>query len=286
MIVLMMLVAAGCSQPADLQLQEGKVNVMTTIYPLYDFAAKIGGEHANVMNVVPAGVEPHDWTPKSRDMVNMSKAEVFVHNGVDLEGWVPDFLQSLKSDSKLIVMEASRNAELIDRDPHVWLSPKQSKVYAANIKDALIQADPAHQKEYEANYSTLIHKLDTLDRMYTEALSKTTRKEIVVSHEAFAYLCRDYGLTQKAIMGLAAEAEPTARDIKEISDFIKEHQVKYIYFEELISDKLAKTLANDLRIDAMVLNPLEGLTENELRQGNDYFSVMESNLQNLLKGLQ
>jgi zinc transport system substrate-binding protein len=300
-IVLILSVLAGCSTANDIKLVEGKANVITTFYPLYDFASKIGGEHVHVINMVPAGVEPHDWAPKSQDITNMSKAQLFIYNGIGLEGWVPDFLDSLKQDSQLHIVEASKNADLIrheatsekdhghdesEFDPHAWISPKQAKVYAENIKKALIQADPTNQQSYTANYDQLAAKLDELDRAFTEKIASTPKKEIVVSHEAFGYLSRDYGLTQKAIMGLAPDAEPTAQDLKEISRFIKENDVKAIFFEELVSDKLAKTLANDLKIQTIVLNPIEGLSEEDLQQGKDYFSVMEHNLQNLLKGLQ
>jgi zinc transport system substrate-binding protein len=300
-LILSITALAGCSTASDMKLVEGKVNVITTFYPLYDFAAKIGGEHTNVLNIVPAGVEPHDWAPKSQDITNMSKAQVFIYNGIGLEGWVPDFLHSLKQENKLLIVEASQNVDLIrheesadddhahdesEFDPHAWISPKQAKVYAENIYKALIQADPANEQSYTANYEKLAARLNELDRTFAEKIASTARKEIVVSHEAFGYLSRDYGLTQMAIMGLAPDAEPTAQDLKEISRFIKEHNVKTIFFEELVSDKLAKTLANDMKIETIVLNPIEGLTEQDLQSGKDYFSVMEHNLQNLLKGLQ
>lgn len=338
---------SGCARSAQSNLAEGKVNVVTSFYTLYDFAVKIGGEHAHVINVVPSGVEPHDWTPKSRDMKNMSGAQLLLYNGIGLEGWIDDFLGSLNEASAPIVVEASRGVELIkhdeseeregaedhagggaheekehadgehadghedehadghddehadekggghghshedlEYDPHAWISPKQAMKYAENIKNGFVQADPAHQADYEANYARLLDQLDQLDRRFRQELGSAAKKEIIVSHEAFGYLCRDYGLTQMPIMGLAPDSEPTARELKAISDFAREHQVKYIFFEELVSDKLAKTLAGDLKIDTLVLNPLEGLTEEEVGKGSDYFSVMENNLQNLLKGLQ
>jgi zinc transport system substrate-binding protein len=313
---------------------EGKVNVVTSFFPLYDFATQIGGEHVNVINLIPTGVEPHDWTPKSRDMANLTKAQLFVYNGVGFEGWVEDFLQSMDKKSTVHIVEASKGVDLIrvdeteeeaheeddhgheaegedahkedadghegegehvdegdghahgEYDPHVWLSPLQAMKLAQNITAGLIHVDPAHKDDYEANYKELATKLNILHATFSREISAGMRKEIVVSHQAFGYLARDYGLLQVPIMGLSPEAEPTPQDLKNISNFIKEHDVKYILFEELVSPKLAKTLAEDLGIETVVLNPLEGLTEQQVKAGENYISMMERNLTSLKKALQ
>lgn len=317
-------VLAGCAGKSNVTLAEGKVNVVTTFYTLYDFASRIGGDKANVINLVPAGVEPHDWSPKSRDLRNMTNAQLFVYNGAGFEGWVHDFLDSLNKDSGVSVIEASAGIELLraadhdhdddhgheeekakkddhkqkkddghghgaehsDVDPHVWVSPKSALKIAENIKNGLVQADAENKAYYEANYETLRKQLAELDAKFAQSLAKVPRKEIVVSHQAFGYLCRDYGLTQMPIMGLSADAEPTAQDLKEINKFVREHQVKYIFFEELVSDKMARTLAKDAGIETLVLNPVEGLTREQEKAGDNYVTVMENNLQNLLKALQ
>ncbi|TNJ67479.1 zinc ABC transporter substrate-binding protein [Paenibacillus hemerocallicola] len=308
-------VMTGCGGKSNVTLSDGKVNVVTTFYALYDFASRIGGDKANVINLVPAGVEPHDWSPKSRDLKNMSKAQLFVYNGAGFEGWVHDFLDSLKKDSGVSVIEASQGIALLhgaaheddhghdekktkgkdehghgeddsDVDPHVWVSPKSALKMAENIKNGLVQADAANKSYYEANYETLRKQLSDLDAKFTQSLAKAPKKEIVVSHQAFGYLCRDYGLTQMPIMGLSADSEPTAQDLKEINKFVRDNQVKYIFFEELVSDRMAKTLAKDAGIETLVLNPLEGLTQEQAKAGDNYVTVMENNLQNLLKALQ
>ncbi|MNI15678.1 High-affinity zinc uptake system binding-protein ZnuA precursor [compost metagenome] len=300
----------GCGSTT--KLVDGKVNVITSFYPLYDFTSKIGGEHVNAINLVPAGVEPHDYSLKSRDMMDITKAELFVYQGAGFEGWVHDFMDSLKSDANVKIIEASKGAKLLqvsadDKghgeeghnhqeskdhegemqvDPHAWLSPSNAKKMGENIRDGLIQVDPANKADYEKNYEKFAAQMTDLDARYKSALSATKKKEIAVSHQAFAYLCNDYGLTQMSIMGLSPDSEPTAQDLKQINAFIKEHDVKYIFFEELVSDKLAKTLAKDAKIETMVLNPVEGLTEKQIQAGEDYFSVMDNNLKNIVKALQ
>lgn len=308
------LTLAGCANSSG-DLVEGKVNVVTSFYPLYNFAQKIGGEHVHVINLVATGVEAHDWTPKPKDMANLSKSDVFVYNGWGFEGWVEEFLGGSEADSDLIVVEAVQGIEPIllsekddeheaneeegheeeahaeenehgEFDPHVWMSPLQAISIAENIMQGLVEADPGHQSEFAANFEALKQELEQLHEDYAAALSEASRKEVVVSHHAYGYLTRDYGLTQVAIMGISPDAEPTAQDIKKISEYVKEHDIRYILFEELASPKLAETLAKDVGIETLVFNPVEGLTEEQEERGEDYISIMRSNLTTLQKALQ
>ncbi|MCM3698319.1 metal ABC transporter solute-binding protein, Zn/Mn family [Paenibacillus macerans] len=316
------LLLSACGKDSGGKIVEGKVNVVTSFYPIYEFAQEIGGENANVINLLPTGVEPHDWTPRSQDILNTSKAQLFLYNGAGLEGWVPNFLKGLGNNAEVKTVEVSEGIELIRAegddghghgaeaeeagdahaegtqesheghdvdtsvDPHTWVSPKSAMVMAKNIKDSYVAVDPEHRADYEARYETLAAKLQALDTEFTEQLSAVSRHEIVVSHQAFGYLCRDYGLTQHAIMGLSPEAEPRAQDLVALSKLVKERGIKYVFFEELVSDKLAKTLASEAGVQTMVLNPVEGLTKAQEQAGDNYFTLMKKNLQNLLLALQ
>ncbi|MEC0243467.1 metal ABC transporter substrate-binding protein [Paenibacillus dokdonensis] len=304
-ILLMIILAVGCGPESQGKIVEGKVNVVTTFYPIYEFAKAIGGEDANVINLLPAGVEPHDWTPRSQDIVNTSKAQLFFYNGAGLEGWVPQFLKGLNRDSKVKAYEVSQGIKLIEADeeadhdhegeghkdkhhvdPHTWVSPKSAMMMAENMKNSYIEADPVHKDAYTSRYMNLKKQLEELDSEFSSNLNEMPRKEIVVSHEAFGYLARDYGLTQHAIMGLSPDAEPRARDLLQLSKLVKEKGIHYIFFEELVSDRLAKTLASETGAEVLVLNPVEGLTEDQLKRGDDYFSLMRNNLTNLILALQ
>ncbi|MFC5651586.1 metal ABC transporter substrate-binding protein [Paenibacillus solisilvae] len=288
-----MVFLSGCGSSGS-KLIEGKTNVVTSFYPIYFLAKEIGGEQVNVINMIPAGVEPHDWSPKSRDLDTVSDAQLFLYNGAGLEGWVNDFLQGLPKDSKLLTSEASDGISLIagkseaekSVDPHTWVSPKSMRIMAKNIAGSLVKVDPDHKAEYEANYAELDKKLSALDAQYAQKLSPLPHKDIVTSHQAFGYLARDYGLQQVAIMGLSPDAEPKAQDLLRISKFVEDNGVKYIFFEELVTDELARTLAREANAQTMVLNPLEGLTPEQEQKGEDYFSLMEANLQNLVQALQ
>ncbi|QUL53053.1 zinc ABC transporter substrate-binding protein [Paenibacillus tritici] len=310
-VLLLVLALAACGPKSSGSITEGKVNVITTFYPIYEFANEIGGEDINAINLLPVGVEPHDWTPRSQDIINTSKAQLFLYNGAGLEGWVPNFLKSLDSDSEAKAVEVSKGVKLImtdeedghdhshgeeeteaehgdslHTDPHTWVSPKSALVMAKNIKDSLQAVDPAHTAGYEERYQKLADRLSALDDKFTEELGKLPNKEIVVSHQAFSYLARDYGLSQHAIMGLSPDAEPRGQDLVKLAALIKEEGIRYIFFEELVSDKLAKTLASETGVSTMVLNPVEGLTEAQQKNGDNYFTLMEKNLQNLILALQ
>ncbi|MFF2887727.1 metal ABC transporter solute-binding protein, Zn/Mn family [Paenibacillus sp. NPDC057967] len=298
-----------------------KLKVVTSFYPLYYLASEIGGEHVEVVNLIAAGVEPHDWTPKSKDLSTASNAQLLLYHGAGLELWIDQFQKGLSKDSKVVTKEMSAGIALIsgeghdhdhdgddhdhdhdsddhdhdaeeghshshDIDPHTWVSPKSSIILAENVKTSLIETDPVHEDYYNERFETLKNELVQLDQKYTEVLEKAPQKNLVVSHQAFGYLARDYGLTQTAIMGLSPDAEPRAQDILKIAKFVKENGVKYIFFEELVSDRLAKTLASEAGVETMVLNPLEGLTKEQEKSGATYLTLMESNLQNLTKALQ
>ncbi|WP_308639016.1 metal ABC transporter solute-binding protein, Zn/Mn family [Paenibacillus silvisoli] len=297
---------SACGSSGQGKLEEGKLNVVTSFYPLYFLAQQIGGSGTNAINMIPAGVEPHDWSPKSRDLDTASHAQLFLYNGAGLEGWVDDFLEGLPKGTKLITVEASKDIPKLAAnpeeeheeghenehdheghvDPHTWVSPKSMMIMAKTILESFEAADPAHKSDYEANYAELNAKLAELDSSYEKALSAAPNKAIVTSHQAFGYLARDYGLKQVAIMGLSPDAEPKAQDLLRIAKFVKDNGIKYIFFEELVSDELANTLAREADVSTLVLNPIEGLTPEQEKKGEDYFSLMKANLQNLVQALQ
>lgn len=317
------LALSGCSSNGtdkssqDGKKDEGKIKVYTSFYPMYDFAKKVGGDKIDISNLVPAGTEPHDWEPTPQDLVKIGESDVFVYNGAGMEAWVEKVSENVKND-KLIQVEASKGIDLIkvehehehegdghedkhdkekakhedvhehehgQYDPHVWLNPQNAKKEMKNIKDAFVKADPKNSSYYEENFKKYSAEFDKLDSKYKTELSKTKKKDIIVSHEAFAYICNSYGLKQVGIEGLTPDSEPDAAKMAEITKFAKENNVKYIFFEELVSPKVSNTIAKEVGAKTEVLNPLEGLTQEQIDKGEDYFSIMEANLDVLLKAL-
>ncbi len=300
---------AGCAaqgnaadQPLSVAGDGDKLTVYASFYQMADFAEKIGGDKVALTTLVPAGTEPHDWEPAAADLAGLEKADVLVYNGAGMEHWVEQVLSSV-SNKKLLAVEAARGIALLPGvheedeeaesgeaeaayDPHVWLSPKNAKAMLNNIKDALAQADPNNKAYYQENCDRFTAELDKLDKEFSDTLAPLPNKDVVVAHQAFGYLCAEYGLNQVAIEGLSPDSEPDPARIAEIIDFVKQNQVKVIFFEELVSPKVAQTVADATGASTDVLNPLEGLTDEQLAAGEDYFSIMRKNLQALQSALQ
>lgn len=296
-------VLSGCAAPNTAENggtdDEKTLKVMASFYPMYDFAVKIGGDKAEVINMVPAGTEPHDWEPAVTDIRNLEEADLFIYNGAGMEHWVNDVLASL-DNKRLITVEAAGSVTFkadsglgegpaekdVEYDPHVWLSPMNAKKEMEAIKNAFITADPGNQEYYNSNYEQYAARLDELDREYREGLADLPQRDLVVSHEAFGYLCDAYGLNQIGIAGMSPDSEPDPARMAEIIDFVKENRVKVIFFEELVSPKIAEAIARETGASVQVLNPLEGLSDEEMKRGEDYFSVMEENLRQLEAALK
>ena len=284
---------AAHAQP-EAPTAESTLKVMASFYPMYDFAQKIGGDKVIVTNMVPAGTEPHDWEPSTTDIAALEDADVFIYSGAGMEHWVDDVLASL-SNSDLDVVQASDGITLrqgyededgdVGADPHVWLDPENAKVEMKNIADVLCSADPDNADYYRQNYEQWALECDRLDAEFTEALADLPDKNIVVSHEAFGYLCDAYGLNQMGIEGIEADSEPDPARMAEIEDFVKANNVKVIFSEELVSPKVAQMIADATGAQMQELNPLEGLTDEEIAAGQDYFAVMRENLRTLQDAL-
>lgn len=235
---------AGCTGNTSKKKSNGKIRITTSFYTMYDFAKKIGGDKVEVINLVPAGTEPHDWEPSTKDLIEMEKSDIFIYNGAGMEQWVDDVLESLDTE-ELTSVEASKGIKLLkdqdahehdhehnsENDPHVWLDPQNAKYEMNKIKKALIKVDAENKDYYEANYKRYAKECDKLDTLYKEETSKLTKKELVVAHEAFGYLCHAYGLEQMGIEGLSADDEPDPKQMSEVIRFAKEHQVKTIFLK-------------------------------------------------------
>ncbi len=284
-VLALLILVSGCGKTTDNETPGGKLRVSASFYPMYDFAKKIGGDRAVVSIMIPAGIEPHNWEPSASDILSLEKADIFVYNGAGMELWAPDILSSLQN-KELIVVEASKGEAIIDSDPHVWLDPMRAKAELLNIKNAFAEADPAGASYYEENYDTYAARLDALDKEYRDTLSALPGRDIVVTHEAFGYLCSAYGLNQIAIEGIFADSEPSPARMAEIVELVKENGVKVIFSEELLSPRVAEAIAAETGAQTAVLNPIGGLSADDIAAGEDYFSIMQKNLAELKKALE
>jgi len=307
---LLALSLSGCTGAAKVPsfaAEGGKLKVAASFYTLYEFATAVGGDKVDAVYLVPPGGEPHDWEPTAGHIKTLNQAQLFLYNGAGFEHWVEKTLSSLQN-SALVTVETSNGFDLVQgesheheegeaadhehaeeavtADPHIWLDPMGAAHTVAAIRDALIQIDPANEESYVANAEAYLDRLNQLDGEFRSALSTCKRQEFYTSHAAFGYLANRYDLTQTAIMGLAPDAEPTPTELKAIVAQAKGDGVKYIFFETLVSDKVAKVVADEIGAQTLVLNPFEGLTQAEIEAGKDYISVMGENLTNLQTALE
>ena len=278
-----LLILAGCqgaSAPA-------RPVVVATVYPLWELARQVAGDRAEVVSLVPPGVEPHDWEPSPRDASLVQRATVFVHTGTGLDAWAARLVAGLPG--RTTVVDASRGLSLLRLgagvDPHVWLDPTLARAQAQTIADALAQADPTGRAAYLERATALAARLDALDQAFAAGLRDCARREVVASHAAFAYLTRRYGLTQVPIMGLAPEAEPSPADLAAIVQTARRLKVTHVFFEPLVSPRLAQTLAREVGATALPLDPIEGVSREQAAAGTGYVELMQANLANLRVGL-
>lgn len=277
--------AAGSAPSAD------SLRVVATIYPLQYFVAQIGGEQAQVTGLVPPGVEAHDWEPAPRDLATVEKAGVFIFNGAGFEPWVDRMLSMLKPERTIVVNATeglklfSSDEEASGRDPHVWLDPLKAQEQASIIRDALVRADPKHEDLYRANSQKLAQRLDELHRHLEAGLSQCQRRDIIVAHDAFRYLADRYNLRVHPIAGVSPDVEPSPSQLTTLVKEARALGATHIFFETLVNPALARTIAQEVGAETLVLNPLEGLTKEQAAAGEDYFTVMEQNLKNLQKAL-
>ena len=302
MFVVSVIFLAACNnnQNTNEKTADESLKIMTSFYPLYDFTTKIAGDRANVINLVQPGIEPHDYEPSPKDLANLNEVDLFIYNGAGYESWVTDTIKSIDTKDKKIInsseyvdlltlRETGESTEPNDKegqedktyDPHFWLDPIRAKQIAEVIKEELIKLDPDGKVVYEENFNKLAVNFDELNSEYTEVLSNPSRKEVIVSHNAFGYLTNRYGLEQIAITGISPSDEPSPKKLKELISFANERQINYILFETLVSPKVAETVKDTIGAKSLTLNPIEGLTNKEIKTGDDYFSVMRENLATL-----
>lgn len=261
-------------------LAKDKINVVVSFYPLYDFTKNIGKEKINVTVIIPFGVEPHDWEPTPKDISKILNADLFIYNGASLEPWAERLVKDAKNKG-IVVIDMYNAIGAKGEDPHIWLDPVLVKAQLKVIKDTLVRLDSKNKSYYESNYKSYLKKIEALDREIRNTLARCKKKIFVTSHNAFSRFTERYGLIQVPMTGVTPEAEPNPRDLAEVIKIIRENKIEYIFTEPLISPKLAQSISRETGAKVLVLDPIEGLSEKEIKLGKDYISKMRENLKNL-----
>lgn len=265
-----------------------ELHVITSFYPLYEFAKEVGQEKANVTLLVPIGVEPHDWEPTIQDVQRMQNADLIVINGLGFESWV-EHLSEINFHGNIIDTSTgiikNNNLSSIEKiqehssgDPHIWLNPIMAKIQVQNIADAFSNHDPQNKEYYQQNAQAYKDKLDLLDLKIRNDLSEC-RHDFIAFHEAFSYFSDEYGLNQHTVISSSPHAEPTARTLEELINTAKEYNLKIIFTEETADPRTAQIISDEINGKILVLSPIEIGTD------QNYISRMTENLNNLKEAL-
>ncbi|MEK5189370.1 metal ABC transporter substrate-binding protein [Enterococcus sp. FSL R5-0957] len=297
------LLFAACGNTNKEADKKEDLTIVTTFYPMYDFTKEIVGDEGNVKLLIPAGTEPHDFEPSAKERAEISDADVFVYNSSDMEFFVDSLKDSVDSKQTLMI-EAAKGIDRLESqeadeheeseeghghsheyDPHVWLDPVLAIKEVRTIAEELGKKYPDKKETFTKNADAYIKKLEALDQKYSDELKDATNRTFVTQHAAFAYLANQYDLKQVAISGVSPDQEPTPSRLAELKEFVKKNNIKVIYFEENASSKVAETLSNETGVKLEVLNPLESLTNEQIKAGENYISVMEKNLEALKESI-
>ncbi len=283
--LVLVLSLTACSNPTGADQSKGdKLKVSVSFNALKEFTQAVGQDKVEIETIIPDGMEPHDFEPKAQDMVTLSKAKVFVYSGLGMEAWVEETVAA--ADNKdLVVVEASKGADVImntepeeidehgQYDPHIWLSLKGAQLAVKNIRDGLIQADPANKAYYEQNSESFIRELETLYEEYDKKFKEVDKKNFVTGHAAFGYLCREFGLIQSSVEDVFSEGEPSAKQLTQLVEYCKENDIRTIFAEEMASPEVSQTLAREVGAEVKSIYTMES-QEDDL----SYLERMRSNL--------
>ncbi|CAN5144913.1 zinc ABC transporter substrate-binding protein [soil metagenome] len=285
--------------------RSGRLDVVAGFYPLAEAAERVGGEHVAVANLTPAGAEPHDLELDPQQTRQVLEADVAVVMGRGFQPAVERVAQEREAPTLRVLRELpiprrgvvaeqehEEGEEHADEehaegalDPHVWLDPRLMEVLVEETAEALSETDPAHEDDYRANAAAYDAQIERLDAAYERALRRCDRRVLVTSHEAFGWLAERYDLRERGIVGLSPEAEPDPRRLAQLAQLVRRTGTTTVFTETLVSARIGRTLAREAGVRTAVLNPLEGLTDEQLARGEDYVSVMRDNLRLLERSL-
>lgn len=281
--------ASACSSGLAAAGDAG-LDVVAGFYPLQEAAERVGGDRITVTNLTAPGVEPHDLELAPDDLEAIATADVVLIVG----GGFQPALEEAVAEAEGLVLDVLDRLDTLpppegegepSADPHVWLDPTLFARVVSLVADTFADVDPGRANSFARNAETYTAELAELDREFRDGLAECVSRIIVVNHAAFAYLARAYDLDQQAISGVSPEAEPDPRRLAELRGFVAREGIGTIFTEELVSPDVAEALADEAGVATAVLNPLEGLTPDQVEAGEDYRSVMLRNLDALRDGL-
>ncbi len=297
----------SCQQAKESGQEIRKLNVIATIFPVYDFARIIGGDKINIKMLLPPGIDVHHYELRPEDIAKVNKADIFLFVNFELEQWAYKIIKAADKNTNMLAIETGSGTVLIPLgkeeadmkkheshqdnisqfDPHIWLDMDNAQKMTDNITDAFIKKDSRNSDYYRKNAADLKRKLVALDQRYRTELTGCKTKIILhAGHSAFAYLARRYHLQYIAVYNVFADAEPLPQLVFNVIEQIKNENVPYVYYEDMANSRLAETIARETGAGLLKLNNGHDIRKQDLDKGESFISIMENNLINLKKGMK
>jgi zinc transport system substrate-binding protein len=254
------------------------LKVFTSFYPVYDFVKKIGKDKVDVSIIVPNGMEPHDFEPTAKQIIDLQKADAIFVNGVGFESWINKL-------NSVTIVDLSRDLPLEKNtqtsNPHIWLDPLLVKLQAKNILNSLNSLDPQNKLYYNNNFVQFTNHLDKLNVDIISNLTNCKLHDFLSFHDAFGYFANRYGLIQHSIQGSSPETEAPPQKIRESIDLSKQLGLDVVFTEDNMDPRLSDIIAQEINGQVLTLSPIETISDEEKQMNKDYFSKMYDNLNNL-----
>lgn len=301
-ITLLIIVTAfgGCKEKeAEKQkdsVKDGKLSVVTTIFPPYDFARVIGGDKIDLKMLVKPGSESHYYEPSVTDIAAVGSADLFIYCGTQTDEWAEDMLESL-DDSSVTAFAMADSVALLPLDSahshgdaydeHVWTSPKNAINIVIEICEALIKLSPENEDYFSENALDYIEKLKTLDNRFRITVDGGNTKTLVFADRfPFRYLAESYGLNCfAAFSGCSAEEEAPLSTVKELADAVKQNNLKVVFTTESSDGNMAKTICDETGAKRLTLHSCHNLSPEDFKNGVTYLDIMNQNVENLKEAL-
>ena len=300
LLILFLTFLLSCQQAKESKIDDKKLKVIATIFPIYDFANNVGGDKIKVTMLLPPGTDAHHYELRPEDIVKVSKTDIFLFTNFEMEPWSYKIINAADKNTNMLAIETGSGAVLMPLnkeeehddhasgfDPHIWLDMDNAQKMVDNIAAAFIKKDPRNSDYYLKNAHDYKLKLTALDQRYRNELSSCKTKTILhAGHWAFAYLAKRYNLKYIAAYNVLADAEPSPQKIVALVRQVKTEKVPFIYYEDMINPRLAHMIAKETGVGLLKLNNGHDVSKTGIKNGESFISLMENNLTNLKKGMQ
>lgn len=283
-ILIVLLLLTGCSN--NINKTDGKIKIVASNFPAYDFAQQIAGDLAEITLLLPPGAESHSFEPTPKDIINIQSSDLFICNGGTSEHWIESITAS--ADVKNIIQMSGYSETLYTDDgydEHVWCSPVNVMSIAQAIYENICILDSENCDIYTQNRDKFINELKSLDVTFKEITDKSQNKTIIFADRfPVKYFTEEYNLSHlSAFHGCSGEAEPNASDITKLINFVKENNVKGVFFIEFSNEKIADIVCEETGCEKYLFHSCHNISKEDFDKGETYLSIMKKNAENLRK---